>query len=228
MDDASLQCCANGLDTSLPEIGSDLDERVAEDFRGLRDIVRMQVGIDSAFVLNASGTGLAWGGNQAGELGLGDTEPRTWPELVPGITEVTDIAAGDFHACALTKGGVWCWGDGDWGATGIAGAARINTTPRLLAGLPPLVSIAAGSHHTCGLDHDGQVWCWGDNDFRQVDPSLPADTVYAPVPVRRRESARLISAGRRHTCMVSHDGRVSCWGAVECGERVARAPRAPQ
>ena len=45
-----------------------------------------------------------------GQLGVGDTNPRSGPQLL-GITGVSQIVAGVDHACALAGTGVWCWGE---------------------------------------------------------------------------------------------------------------------
>lgn len=69
------------------------------------------------------GTVRCWGSNRYDMLGTGHDgdsrcesgEPcRTSPALVPGLTDVVDLASNDFSVCAVRRdGSVWCWGDVD-------------------------------------------------------------------------------------------------------------------
>ncbi len=83
-----------------------------------------------------------WGGNDFGELGNGaETGSREWPQQVimdniPQGTGFSRIACGESHCCTLAfyehKGGVWCWGQGEYGATGL-GSASNATQPTKVA-----------------------------------------------------------------------------------------------
>src|SRR5262245_17594147 len=66
---------------------------------------------------------------------------------------------------------------------------------------PEFVSISTGGGFACALDSVHDLWCWGNNDRHQIDPS--ADHV---IPVARRIGTLkwdMISAGRAHTCGIS-------------------------
>ena len=65
------------------------------------------------------------------------------------------------------------------------------------------VSVSAGRNHTCGVRTDGDVDCWGYDNYGQ---SAPPDDSFVS-----------ISAGDFHTCGVKTDGSVVCWGKDEEG-----------
>ncbi|HVS23766.1 MAG TPA: Ig-like domain-containing protein, partial [Gammaproteobacteria bacterium] len=70
------------------------------------------------------------------------------------------LAAGGLSTCALTDGGVQCWGRND------AGQA-----PALVAGLVHPEQITVGYAHACAIDRAPNgarsVKCWGDNTYGQ-------------------------------------------------------------
>ena len=60
--------------------------------------------------LKNDGTVWTWGWNEYGQLGDGTTIQRTTPIQVSGLTDVTQIAGGDYHTIAVKNDGtVWTW-----------------------------------------------------------------------------------------------------------------------
>jgi alpha-tubulin suppressor-like RCC1 family protein len=95
---------------------------------------------------------------------------------------VSAIATGDFHTCALLKGGaVQCWGDNTYGQLGngtTVGGQRVAVVGLTQAA----VAIEAGGFHTCALLNDNSVACWGHNDRGQLGTGNETDSL-VPVPV---------------------------------------------
>lgn len=110
------------------------------------------------------------------------------------------------------EGGVRCWG-----ANG-AGQLGDNTTtnrsePVAVVGLASgVTTITAGFIHTCALTDTGGVRCWGANWDGQLGDGTMTDR---PVPVEVVELAsgvEAITAGEIHTCALTTQGGVRCWG----------------
>ena len=72
---------------------------------------RVSAGVDDSAVTNAAGITLAWGFNEDGELGLGDTTDRLSPTPVGTDNNWTAVACGYWHTLALkSNGSLWTWG----------------------------------------------------------------------------------------------------------------------
>jgi len=66
-------------------------------------------------------------------LGRGVQGPPQPPGPVPGVTDVTELALGADHACALERNGrIWCWGSNAHGQLGDGTTAR-RTSPARVA-----------------------------------------------------------------------------------------------
>ncbi|MEZ4369108.1 MAG: RCC1 domain-containing protein [Kofleriaceae bacterium] len=63
----------------------------------------------------------------------------------------------------------------------------------------------------------GEVVCWGDNADGQVDPAGPRELVAPRRPLPGRTPVDL-ALGRAHTCALTDDGAVWCWGADDLGQ----------
>ena len=98
------------------------------------------------------------------ELGLGYTSQSvSSPTLVPGLTDVASLVAGDLHTCAvLVSGSVKCWGFTYYGQLGLgytsqsvsygASAPGVTAGASLDGGLvDPCAVVGSGSVRGCGL-----------------------------------------------------------------------------
>ncbi|MCH7580086.1 MAG: hypothetical protein IIB22_07575 [Chloroflexi bacterium] len=85
------------------------------------------------------------------------------------------------------------------------------------------IAIDGGHDHTCAVLEDGGVQCWGQNTSGQLgDGTLEASTT--PVDVcaagsgpacvggSRLEGIVDVAAGFAHTCALTDQGGVLCWG----------------
>lgn len=162
-------------------------------------------------------TVVCWGGNRFGQLGNGTTTPSINPVEVAGLTDVVSLAAGDGHTCAVLKeGGVRCWGANHRGQLGIA-LRRPSLTP-VSVPVGPATQIAAGRTHTCARLSDGTVSCWGDNSDGQVGLTAPITMPAPPAAVPKLTDVISVTAGNEHSCSLSLEGEVYCWGDNHFGQ----------
>ncbi len=148
-------------------------------------------------------------------------EGGAWLALV-NATGVPVVAVGDYFACYLLDGGVFCDGDvsrdvpgfGGGGIIAVAAAGDQACTITTLNEIDcsgaqdierrvetmriGMGTVGAGATHTCNLASDGVADCWGSNAFGYHTP-----------PSMR---ARVLSVEADHACAVTAAGAVQCWG----------------
>lgn len=142
--------------------------------------------------------------------------PRPGPTATPVAPPAMGrIAAGYVHACAITDGGgVSCWGSGDAGS----GSGDANAVPVDVAGLASgVAAISAGGFHTCALTSGGGVKCWGSNEYGQLGDGTTSDRDVPVDVVGLASGVTAISVGWSHTCALTGDGGVQCWGHNQWG-----------
>jgi cysteine-rich repeat protein len=188
-----------------------------------------------------------WGGNGAGQLGLGDLETRGETpdemgnklpavDLGAGRTAIS-VSAGKNHTCALLNDGhVKCWGFNAEGQLGLGDAVNRGDEPGEMGDDLPDVdlgtgmlarSVSAGDTHTCALLDDNRVKCWGLNAEGQLglgdgltrgdEPNEMGDNLPA-VDLGTDNTALDVMTGISHTCALLYGFRVKCWGANRSGQ----------
>jgi len=138
-------------------------------------------------------------------------------------SELRDIAVGSRHTCALLGSGqLRCWGDNGKGQLGQAAAGAVvpASEAKLLRFASKAVAVAAGGEHTCVLLEDHSVRCWGAGASGQLgygDRDDRADASQVPA-VPLDGAVRGLAVGAAHSCAISVDGRITCWGSNRHGE----------
>ncbi len=83
---------------------------------------------------------------------------------------------------------------------------------------PRMVDVAVGAGHACAFSEEGNVWCWGDNEFGQLGAGPEPARMSTPQQVADIDDATSLVAGAHHTCAVREAGSVSCWGRNGSGQ----------
>ena len=145
------------------------------------------------------------------------------------------LALGERHSCAVTDDGqALCWGKGVYGQIGNSESINKSTPVYVVDGdssttpIEGIVQIAAGNEHACALNIEGKVFCWG----RQYDgrlgngvtsgavinyPATVKTDITSSPPVDLSNIVQIASHSS-HTCALSSDGEVFCWGKGNNGQ----------
>jgi alpha-tubulin suppressor-like RCC1 family protein len=134
-------------------------------------------------------------------------------------SKVASIALGADHTCAVTtSGAAKCWGKNDAGQLGNNSTTNSSTPVQVLNLSANVASISAGGLHTCAVTTGGAAKCWGHNVFNQLGNASTIPSSLVPVAVVGLSSGiKSVAAGGTHTCAVTTDNRVKCWGDNENG-----------
>ena len=175
---------------------------------------------DHTCALIADGGIKCWGRNRSGQLGDGTTTDHSVPVDVIGLTsDINAVTVGKDYTCALTvDGGVKCWGYNGYGQLG-DGTQITRQQPVDVIGLTSGVdTIATGGDHTCAVTDSGGAKCWGFNTYGQLGDNTTTNR-NEPVDVTWLTSGVSdITVGWDHTCALTIDGGIKCWGNNRDGQ----------
>ncbi len=223
------------------------DNLAAVSLGASKTAVAIAAGGNHTCALLNDGSVKCWGGNNAGQLGLGDTnqrgdQPNEMGDNLPVVSlgagkTALAIAVGGVHMCALLNdGSVKCWGSNTYGELGLGDTNKRGDEANEMGDNLPAVSLGAGKTaiamaiggvHTCTLLNDGSVKCWGVNNYgklglgdtsdRGAGPNEMGDNLPA-VDLGAGKTASAIAGGTRITCTSLNDGTVKCWGLNDYGQ----------
>lgn len=201
-------------DGGLPEVPRAL-EVVASPLRSTR---AMGSGADFSCGLGDDRRAYCFGSNRDGALGAQQVPtPSFSPSRVGELDELSELAVGERHACAIDgAGSLWCWGYGGVGSLGLGSLldapspARVGVAARVVAGSTSAV--------TCTLDLPGLAMeCWGRNDTGQTGTGLVTPLVTSPVRALLTTVDQL-ALGGSFGCASTTDGALWCWGRNDQGQ----------
>jgi alpha-tubulin suppressor-like RCC1 family protein len=186
---------------------------------GLMDVIDISAGPSHSLAVKSDGTVWAWGSNDSGQLGIGNTGyPVYNPARVQGLSDIIAVAAGGAHSLALQSDGtVWAWGSNDSEQVhGNLGDPVYD--PARVQGLPSMVAIAAGEQYSMALGDDGGVWAWGANLDGQLGIGTTVSPVTPPERVFSLSKVVNIAAGAFHSLAAWQNGDFWAWGNNEEGQ----------
>ena len=168
-----------------------------------RLINTVQVGLGNGYgcALTEGGEVYCWGNNTGCGLGVVTPTGSSYePVLVRDLANVTQIALGFAHVCALQGGAnaVSCWGYNAQHQLGVPSGMdtamlcsgsmdRSRQTPIRAMGtgdVGTIRQVAVNGYHTCVLNDRQEVWCWGYGEQGQLGDNrrtTPAPDIARPV-----------------------------------------------
>ena len=122
---------------------------------GITNWSQVSIGKNAVSTLGLTSTGIAygWGYNGQGRLGDGTTTQRSIPvTVVGGITNWTQLSAGDNFALGLTSAGIaYAWGRGNEGQLGNGTLTSRLSPVTVVGGITNWSQVSAGGNHSLCL-----------------------------------------------------------------------------
>ncbi|MBQ1947070.1 MAG: hypothetical protein II359_00460 [Clostridia bacterium] len=182
----------------------------------LSDMVRTDY---FTLLLMTDGSVYAMGDNAYGQLGNGTTDDSDILVQVKDSTgtgflsNIIAIAAGDYHAMALTDGGlVYTWGRNHKGQLG-NNTTTNQSLPVQVQELGGIAEIAAGGNCSLARTETGNVYAWGNGGNYQLGNGTTAN---AMLPMQITGLSGIVSVcANSTTChALDNTGKVYGWGKI--------------
>ena len=146
-------------------------------------------------------------------------------EIAASQPQYVAVSAGLAFSCGLHGGdSISCWGWNRMGqlGDGMSGNGTADVFSDVAVGVIPqwsvglsVTQLSSGDFHSCVVLSNGSAWCWGQNDAGQLGnnmPSLALSPVPVPVAVPAGLTVKSIATGGHHTCLLTSDTSVWCFG----------------
>lgn len=132
------------------------------------------------------------------------------------VFEVSAIALGRAHACAIVDSSLYCWGANANGQLGRAASAT-GAPQRVMAPAVAWQSVSAGGNTTCAITMQEQLYCWGQGNRGQIGDGTTSDQSQ-PKAVGGQTRFKIVRVGAAHVCALDTADHYWCWGANDRGQ----------
>eukprot|EP00949_MAST-11_sp_MAST-11-sp1_P001933 g1933.t1 len=183
-------------------------------------VQQLSLGSDHACAVTKEGELYTWGSNKFSQLGLGDSQARTFPTNVPLEGKARYVAAGwRFSMCALENGQLYSWGAASQGQLGHPQQLR-QRQPALIESLAAagifISKMECGETHVLAMSRQGSIFSWGQGTMGRLGHGSEKSEA-TPRRIEGPEvgtTFRDIACGFRHSAAIDSRGRLWTWG---CG-----------
>ncbi|XP_073758026.1 X-linked retinitis pigmentosa GTPase regulator isoform X4 [Callorhinus ursinus] len=165
-------------------------------------------GRNHTLVSTEGGKVYAAGGNNEGQLGLGDTDERNSFHLISFFTsqrKIKQLSAGSNTSAALTEDGeLFMWGDNSEGQIGLKNMTNVCVPQQVTVG-KPISWISCGYYHSAFVTTEGELYTFGEPECGKL--GLPNQLLVnhrMPQPVPGiPEKVVQVACGGEHTVVLT-------------------------
>jgi len=171
---------------------------------------------NSAIAIRSDYTMWAWGKNDQGQLGQGDTTSRSSPVQI-GTSSWTQVSVGVSSAMAIRLDGtLYTWGRNTNGQLG--DSSTINRSSPVQVGIGnSYIQLSGSSSSKYAIRNDYTLWSWGFNTNGELG-LLDAVARSSPVQINTAYYYDLVSSGADHAIAKRRDGTIWSWGLNTWGQ----------
>ena len=171
---------------------------------------QVSCGTGHSCAITMNGTAACWGANDEGQIDI-PTSVANW----------SSISCGYAHTCGVAgDGSGHCWGWNGVTPGGIVPYGQCNV-PDSHYNNNTWRHITAGFVHSCGVDSLGAGHCWGAGAngqlqvpayFETAESQTQIETPHHHAPAHVPARWKMILASYYHTCGLTINSSVVCWG----------------
>ena len=167
--------------------------------------------------IKTDGTLWAWGLNNYGELGTGNTTHYSSPVQVGGLSNWSKVRYNSYDGTIALKtdNTIWSWGRNNFGQLGVNDTTD-RSSPTQIGVLTTWASIAAGYIHFAAIKNDNTLWTWGYNHRGQTGHG-DVVTRSSPVQVGNLSDWASVASQGYWTIAIKTDGTMWAWGLNDYG-----------
>ncbi|CAH2106985.1 unnamed protein product [Euphydryas editha] len=162
------------------------------------------------------------GCNDEGQLGTGDMEHHSVPQVVNLEIDqpIKQVSAGSNHtALLLDDGRVFVCGSNSEGQLGLGEDTRSCVTFTELKFMEKIAFVECGYYHTVFITAKGAVFVTGDNENQKLGIPNTLTTIYVPQVLPLETQIKSACCGANHTFLLSMDeSKIFAFGSNEKGQ----------
>ncbi|XP_072812784.1 X-linked retinitis pigmentosa GTPase regulator isoform X6 [Vicugna pacos] len=179
-------------------------------------------GRNHTLVSTEGGKVYAAGGNNEGQLGLGDTEERNTFHLVSFFTsqhKIKQLSAGSNTSAVLTEDGeLFMWGDNSEGQIGLNNITNVCVPHQVTVG-KPISWISCGYYHSAFITTEGELYTFGEAECGKLGlpPELLVNHKVPQLVPGIPEKVIQVACGGGHTVVLTENA-VYSFGLGQFGQ----------
>ena len=191
----------------------------------------ISAGSDHTCVVENSGSVYCWGLNKYGQIGKGFSD-EIWDSTFnfnPSIVSIdsdetaTHVVNGDGTSCLILDTlELLCWGHNNRGQLG--DYSTFDSFSPMTVGFDDITSVsdvALGFQFTCAIINQGDVYCWGNNNYGQSGGESSSE-ILSPNLVLAADGDPTVylstSSSSNFICALKYSGALLCWGDNSDGQ----------
>lgn len=178
--------------------------------------------------ITTSGALKCWGMNSNGQVGNGGNSNQLTPFKVSSGNEVISRmalgalgGAGGTTTLALNSSGyLKAWGSNLYGQIGIGMNGSVFHAQDADSGVNyKSISLSNGyPAYACGITTNDELKCWGANNYGQIGSGSNFPLRSIPTNVDNDLSFKYVSTGNNHSCGITKNDYLKCWGSNTNGQ----------
>jgi len=177
----------------------------------LRNWASVSSGGNHTCAITTTGALYCWGDNSSGQLGIGNNVRQTIPALVSG-GPISSVIAGSHTTCAISGGGLTCWGRIPFMAN--------QRSPQLIRNADTdWADVAIGRDRICAIKLSGSLFCMGINHYGALgtDDESSQEDLTAVAGGSTAGWASVMAPYGYNTCGIDRERIAWCWGQNQSG-----------